>query len=79
MTNQEELTLLFTGSEIDANVLKEFLEDNRIPSLIRNDTKSSNAAGFGSFGSEANLYVTNKDIDKGKVLLEEFLKSFDNK
>ncbi|MBI9053900.1 MAG: DUF2007 domain-containing protein [Bacteroidales bacterium] len=80
MTDKNDLTLLFTGSEINANVLKEILEDNQISSLVRNDMNSSKAAGFGvSFGSEANLYVANKDIENAKVLLDQFLKSFENK
>ena len=40
MTNQNDITLLYICSEIDANVLKEILEDNNIATLIRNDMKS---------------------------------------
>ena len=80
MTNNEDLTLLFTGSEIDAGVLKDILEDNGSGCFIRNDMNSAKAAGFGityGSGSEANLFVMEKDLDKAKELLEEFKDSFD--
>ena len=74
MTNQNDITLLYICSEIDANVLKEILEDNNIATLIRNDMKSSKTAGFGGgfYGSEVNVYVTEKDLDNAKTILEEF-------
>lgn len=76
----EDLILLFTGSEIDANVLKEILEDNQIASLIKNDMKSGLNAGFGGgyIGAEANLYVSDKNLEKAKIILDEFLSSFDS-
>lgn len=78
MTNQEDLILLFTGSEIDCNVLKEILLDNEIPSLVKNDLNSARAAGFGiGFGNEAHVLVAEKDFEKAKVLLEDFKNSFE--
>jgi hypothetical protein len=78
MNNSEELILLFTGSEIDASVLKEFLEDNGVGCIVRNDMNSAKAAGFGvGVGFEAKVLVMEKDIDKAKSLLKEFLDSFE--
>lgn len=75
----EDIVLLFTGTEINANVLKEILEDNQIGSLIKNDMKTGLTAGFGGgyTEAEASLYVTNENFEKAKVILDEFLKSFD--
>ncbi len=80
MTYQNDLVLLFTGSEIDTNILKEFLEDNQIASLIKNEMSSGKAAGFGGgfYGAETHLYVSEKDNDKAKDILKEFLKSIDS-
>ncbi len=77
MTNHEDLTMLYTGSEINANVLKKILEDNQIGSLIRNDMHSGLSAGFGGgyMETEATLYVANKNLEKAKVILEQFLES----
>lgn len=78
MDNNEDLKLLFTGSEINTNVLKEILEDNGIGCIIRNDMNSAKAAGFGiGFGSAAHVLVMEKNYDQAKVLLEEFQKSLD--
>lgn len=79
MTNHEDLMLLYNGTEINANVLKEILEDNQIGCLIRNDMKSGLSAGFGGgyMETEASVYVAQKNIDKAKELLEQFVKSLD--
>lgn len=79
MSDHEDLVLLYTSTEIDANVLKEILEDNQIGALIKNPLKSGLTAGFGGgyIEAEAQLYVTEEHLEKAKKLLEEFLKSFD--
>jgi hypothetical protein len=78
MKDQEDLVLLFTGSEIDNNVLKEILNDNEIPCLIKNDLNSARTAGFGiGLGNEAHVFIAEKDSEKAKVLLKEFQDSFD--
>lgn len=78
MTNTEDLKKLFTGSEIDCSVLKELLEENQIACLIKNDSNSAKAAGFGvSLNSEAHVYVAEKDMEKSKELLQQFKNSFE--
>lgn len=77
MTHQEDLILLYSGTEINANVLKEMLEENQIESLIKNRMRSGLAAGFGGGypEAEASLYVWEKNQEKAKHILEDFLKS----
>jgi len=81
MTNQEDLVLLYTGTEINTKVLKEILEDNQIGSLIRNDMKSGLTAGFGGgyMEAEARLYVAEKNLEAAQKLLDQFLKSLSKK
>ena len=81
MTNQDDLTLLYICSEIDAQVLKEILEENNIGTHIRNDMTSAKAAGFGGgyYGVEVKMYVTEKDLDNAKTILEEFKKASNQK
>ena len=80
MDNQTNLKLLFSGSEIDASILKEILEDNQIASLIRNDMNSGLAASFSGSLSvfAAKVLVAEKDLERAKVLLTEFEKSLKN-
>ena len=75
----KDLILLFTGSEIDASVLKEVLEDNQIAALIRNDMNSGLAAGFGGSLSvfAAKVLVAEKDLESAKKILAEFEKSLE--
>lgn len=77
MTHHDDLKLLYSGTEINANVLKEILEENQIGALIKNNMKSGLAAGFGGGypESEASLYVTEKSFEKAKPNLDDFLKS----
>ncbi|PLX22675.1 MAG: DUF2007 domain-containing protein [Marinilabiliales bacterium] len=75
MTNQEDLAFLYSGTEINAKILKEILEDNDIGSLIKNDMKSGLTAGFGGgyAEAEASLFVAEKNLEKAKTLLKQFL------
>ena len=79
MTKNEDLKRLYTGSEINVNILKEILEERQIPSLIKNDLKSGLTAGFGGgyVEAESSIFVFSINLEKAKVVLDEFLKSFD--
>lgn len=79
MTKNEDLKRLYTGSEININILKEILDDNQIPSLVKNDLKSGLTAGFGGGYSEAesSIFVFNNYLEKAKIILNEFLNSFE--
>ncbi len=78
MKNEDEISLLFTCSEIDAQVLKDMLEENQIGAMVINSMQSGLAAGFsgGLPGIESKVFVAEKDIDKAKEILEEFKNSF---
>lgn len=80
MTNREDIVLLYTGTEINASVLKEILEENQIGALIKNSLKAGLTAGFGGGYSEAEaqLFVTQEHLDKAKEILDDFLKSLEN-
>jgi len=77
MDQQQDLKFLYSGTEINADVLKRMLEKNEIPALIRNDMNSGLAAGFGGSlsGFAAKVYVEEKDFEKAQKILEEFIES----
>ena len=79
MTKNEDLKRLYTGSEINVNILKEILDDNQIPSLIKNDLKSGLTAGFGGgyVEAESSIFVFDNNLKKAKIILNEFLTSFE--
>jgi hypothetical protein len=79
MTNTNDIKRLYTSSEINVNVLKEILDDNKISSLVKHDMKSGLTAGFGGgyMEAEASIYVTVNNFDAATIVLTEFLKSID--
>jgi len=71
------LTHLYTGSQINVAFVKEFLDENAIPSFIRNDMHSGITAGFGAAipGSETRLFVKKKHFMEARILLDKYLKA----
>ena len=77
MGHEQQLIHLYTGSQINAISIKEFLEESDIPSFIRDDHQSGNLAGFGAALPDhgTSLFVRKKDYMQAKVLLERYLNS----
>lgn len=66
-----ELVRIFEGSDIEAAILKDQLEAVNIGAMLKSETNSAAAAGFGSLGFCAVL-VLQGDKDKASEVLEEF-------
>ncbi len=71
---EDNMVLAFTGSEISANILKEYLADSAIASFVKNEKNSSLTAGFGTV-LRCEVYIFEHDVEKSKPLLEEFHKT----
>ncbi len=63
--------ILYSGSEIMVLAVKNILEQNNIPYIIRNDIDSSIAAGFASDSNAVNVLVEEKDAQRAQQLLIE--------
>jgi putative signal transducing protein len=72
--DNDNLVLAYTGSEISSNILKEYLEESDIKSIIRNKKNTSLSAGFGT-ASRCEVYLFDHDMERAKPLLEEFSKT----
>lgn len=70
----DDMNLALTGSEISANILKEYLADSDIHSLVKNEKNSSLTAGFGT-ASRCEVYIFEKDLERAHPLIEEFKKT----
>jgi len=79
MGKEEQLTHLYTCSEIDALAIQDFLGDNDIACFLRNDLYSGNIAGFGAAlpGSDTRIFVARKDYMQAKVLLNKYIDAMD--
>lgn len=61
---------LFAGSEVMALAVKNILEDNQIPYIVRDDIESAIGIGMGTLGKAVNIFVEEQDLPKAKNLLE---------
>lgn len=74
--NEEELVKIFTGSEMDVNLISAELEEIGIPSMIKNDFLSGMSAGFASgVPSAVDLFVNESDQKKAEKFITDFLSS----
>ena len=70
---------LFTGSLIEIQRLQLDLDDNKIPSLVKNNFQSGLRAGFyGGSPSQVELFIYEEDKEKAISILEKFKKEINS-
>lgn len=62
---------LFAGSEIMVLAVRNLLEENNIPYIIRDDIKPAIEVGYGTLGKAVHVFVEDEDLEKAKALLKE--------
>ena len=72
-TENKQLILAYSGTEITANILKGILEDAEIRSILKNENEAARLSGFGSTGT-CEVFILENDIERVRPLLEEFAK-----
>jgi hypothetical protein len=73
MKKGTNLIRIFTGTEINAALLKEQLEEIEISALIKNDFQSGISVGFvGGTPSAIDLYIQESDYKKAEPIISEF-------
>ena len=72
-----ELKVIFSGSPMDAGVVKEILEDNGIKANLRNELMGTIAPWHVSAGGmdPVEVEVLGKDEEKALALVQEFKNS----
>ncbi len=65
---------LYSGSSITVNRIASILEQDEIPSLVRNNEESARVAGFGVPQNSVELYVNESDLESAQAILKAFLK-----
>lgn len=75
MDDHSKHTKLFTGSLIEIQRLQLDLDDNQIPSLVKNNFQSGIRSGFyGGSPSQVELFIYEEDLEKATPILEKFKK-----
>jgi len=70
--NDKDLIKIFTGTEIAVIQVKEILDENGIPTLIKNGYQSGISAGFiGGTPSTIELYVLEEDKERAEAIIKE--------
>lgn len=73
MEKGTNLVRIFTGTEINANLLKEQLEEIGIAALIKNDYQSGLSVGFvGTTSSAIDVYIQESDLKKAESTINSF-------
>jgi len=70
----KEHVKIFTGTSILVNRLRFLLDQEKIPSLTKDDQESGRLAGFGTTGDAVELFIYNTDLEKSTAVLENFKK-----
>lgn len=69
----------FTGSLIEIQRLQLDLDDNEIPSMVKNNFQSGLRSGFyGGSPSQVELFIYEEDLEKAREILENFKKEIQN-
>jgi len=75
MDDQSKHIRFFTGSLIQIQRLQLDLNDNKIPSLVKNNFESGLRSGFyGGSLSQVQLFIFEEDLKEAKPILEKFKK-----
>ena len=73
MDDQSKHVNLFTGSLIEIQRLQIDLDDNEIPSMVKNNFQSGLRSGFyGGSPSQVQLFIFEEDREKTLPILESF-------
>lgn len=74
MTKNSDLIRIYSGTELNAFMLKDLLEANDIVAMIRNDFHSGNLSGFfGGTPTAIDVYVLSTDAEKALPLVDAFI------
>lgn len=75
MNKEDNLTRVYTGTEITVNLLKEELEMAGIPTIVQNDFSAGVSAGFsGGVPSAVDLFIQESDFEKAEPIIKEFIR-----
>ncbi len=63
---------IFVGTSILVNRLAQLLDDEDIPSIIKDDKESGRLAGFGTTGDSVELLIFNSDRERALPIVDKF-------
>ena len=64
---------ILTDSAIIINRIAQLLDEEDIPSMIKDNVESGRLAGFGTSSNDVELYVFQSDIDRAEMIIKPFI------
>ena len=71
---KKEHIKIYSGTSVLVNRLSYLLDNEKIPSLIKNHHESARLGGFGSPIDSVELFIYDSDSEKATPIIEEFEK-----
>lgn len=73
MIEDENMIKVFTGTEIEVNILKNRFAEIGINGIVQNDFQSGIIAGFGGgTPSSVDFYIDKKDLSEAEEIIADF-------
>jgi len=67
-----EYVKILTDRAIIINRISQLLDEEKIPSLVKDNVESARLAGFGTSSNDVELYVYKSDVDKAESIIKLF-------
>ncbi|GGD99725.1 putative signal transducing protein [Planktosalinus lacus] len=65
---------VLTDSAIVINRIVQLLDEEKIPSIIKDNVESARLAGFGIPSNDVDLYVDTSDVNSAEMIIKSFIK-----
>lgn len=69
----DEYVKILTDRAIIIYRISQLLEEEKIPSLVKDNFRSARLAGFGTSSNDVDLYVNKADVDKAEKIVKSIL------
>tara|TARA_A100000171_G_C2115044_1_gene137341 strand:- start:948 stop:1160 length:213 start_codon:yes stop_codon:yes gene_type:complete len=69
----KEHVKILTDRAIVINRIAQLLDEQNIPSLVKDNAESARLAGFGTSSNDIELYVYKADVGKAETVIKSFL------
>ena len=71
-----ERVKILTDSAIVINRIVQLLDEEKIPSIVKDNVESARLAGFGTSSNDVELYVTKSNFDRAELIIKSFFSKY---
>ena len=66
---------ILTDNAIVINRIVALLDEEKIPSIVKDNAESARLAGFGTSSNNVELYVYKSDVNGAEMIIKSFIKN----